>query len=163
MACLPVGGRPLDEHGLQASGAIVTWPYTRLDDPRIGLGQRAVTIDAAGMTPDARPVKLGTDGTEPWMAYVVGQDVIIMWCPPRPPAAAFADLGATLQSYACHRFVEMEAVGPLTDVQPGEHRVLEQHWSLHRRSWEPGEPALPHLRELARTPPTTSTLETARD
>lgn len=148
-AYLPVGRRSPDVHGLQASGAIITWPYTRLEDPRIGLRDGVVTIDAAGMTPDTGPVKVGTDGTEPWMAYVVGDDVIIIRPPSRPPPGAFADLGATLQSYACHRFVELETVGALTHLLPGEDRVLEQRWSVHRRTWHPDEPALPHLRQLS--------------
>ncbi|WP_370325330.1 hypothetical protein [Euzebya sp.] len=149
---LPVGDTPADEHGLQASGAILTWPYTRLADPRIALTDGVVVIDATGMAPDAPPIKLGVDGSIPWAAYVVGDTVLIVHGPTRSPTAAYVDLGATVQSYACGRFVELEVLGPLVVLEPGESTALPVRWTVHPRPPGTGADlaaALPRLAALA--------------
>lgn len=148
IVCMPVGAAPSDEHGLQASGAIVTWPYTRLDDPRIAMAAHAVTIDSGGMTSEDDPVKLGVDGSVPWAAYVRGPSVFVLRGTPPPRDAPLVDLGATVQSYVCGDFVELELLGPLTEVAPGGSVTLDEVWSVHRRTWAEDEPLADHVRPL---------------
>ena len=50
----------------------------------------------------------------------------------RPPGEAHSDLGCNVETYCGARYLELEILGPLTLLQPGETTVLTEHWELRR-------------------------------
>lgn len=132
MIVMPVGDGPLDRHGMQPAGLLATWPYTDLSDERIAVHPGLVSIEGRARDdvegPD--PTKVGVDGFAGWAAHVHGDVLLTVLAPPRTPTATFADLGAATQSYVHRRFTEVESLGPLTNLGPGEEAVLDQRWVL---------------------------------
>ncbi len=112
--------------GLQADRALVLWPYTRLDDPRVAIEADAVRIHAV---PGAGPFKVGAAPGHGRVSYERAGERFEKQVDV-DPAATYADRGAAVQVYLNDAFCELETLGPLRDVEPGgtvEHR---ERWSL---------------------------------
>jgi hypothetical protein len=143
---LPVlqpGGRafvPLDKGPLTAFDAIrklVLWSYAEFDDPRYRFGDRLVEIDSSAVkAPPAGQSgrrddesKIGVDTTQGWSAYLLGGTLFLKRFP-HDPEGRYIDGGATVEVYSCHEFLELENLGPLTTIKPGEEIVLPEDWWL---------------------------------
>jgi hypothetical protein len=112
--------------GLQADRALVLWPYTRLDDPRLSVQADAVRIHAV---PGAGPLKVGAapgDGSVSYdrdgRRFVKRVEV--------DPDGTYADRGATVQVYVNDAFCELETLGPLREVEPGGSARHRERWTL---------------------------------
>ena len=115
----------LDEAGLQARFAMVTWPYTDLNDPRLTFDHSGVELEATG----SDPVKIGAVSLDGQVRYSVNGLTFIKRTEPYDPSLRYADLGAVIQTFVGHGFCEIETVGPLQLLAPGE----SVH---HRETWE---------------------------
>ena len=110
----PVGNT--DPQGLLANRFLELWPYTRINDPRLVLRDDFILLHANAALP---PVKLGYASTAGWMAY---------WCDgilfrksfDLHPGAAYPDGGCNAETYCGDRFVELETLGALVSLSPGE-------------------------------------------
>ncbi len=129
---LPRGGHIVlpfaagDAADLQANRNIVFWPYTRIDDPLVDVSDQFIVM--SGERSDA--VKLGTLGLAGWGAYVVDGSVLIKRAA-ADPAALYPDLGASLQAYVAATFCELETLGPLATMAPGDAVEHDERWELH--------------------------------
>jgi len=143
---LPVlrpGGRafvPLDIGPLTAFDAIrrlILWSYTEIDDPRYRFGNRLVQVDHTRIGPAAAPrpgrgddeSKIGVDSSQGWAAYLL-DGVLFLKRFPHVAAGAYPDGGATIEVYSSHEFLELENLGPLTTIGPGDEIVLREDWWL---------------------------------
>lgn len=127
-AWLPQSFLPLDSGGFIANRSIALWPYTRLTDPRLDLGERLLRV--RGLPGLAGPVKIGTQVRPGWLAYRLGTQLFVKRAP-HLPDAEYADLGTSAQCYAGDRFLELETLGPLVTLAPGESTEHRETWSLH--------------------------------
>jgi hypothetical protein len=116
------------EQGPQADRSLVLWPYTDLGDPRIRLGRDEIHIDAAS---SGAPLKLGAAPSDGFVSYRLENhrfekriDVV--------PNATYADRGAAVQVFVCDDFCELETLGPLETVPPGETASHRERWTLGR-------------------------------
>lgn len=149
---LPVSRSDRDDHGLQASGSVITWPYTDLADERYSFTGDAVVVDST--LDDRPPTKIGVDGLAGWAAYVLDDIVLVMrWMPPAPDAA-LADLGAVAQTYIAPRFVELECLGAVRAVEPGGRADLAVRWTIHRGGGSGDGVDVAQVRALAERSPT---------
>ncbi|MGZ8596008.1 MAG: hypothetical protein ACXWYJ_10145 [Actinomycetota bacterium] len=112
--------------GPQADRALVLWPYTDLADPRVQVERGAVSIRSA---PGGPPLKLGVAPGDGALAYRVGGEVFEKRVD-IDPEAAYADRGAALQVYLCDAFCELETLGPLRALEPGETVTHRERWTL---------------------------------
>lgn len=144
---LPVmrpGGRafvPLDVGSPSAFDAIrrlILWSYTHVADPRYRFGDALVEIDQSkvqaapagesGRRPDES--KIGTDSKQGWAAYLLGSTMFLKtW---QNEDGERTDGGATTEVYSSHEFLELEHLGPLRTIQPGEEIRLAETWSIVR-------------------------------
>jgi hypothetical protein len=120
---LPLGPRG---DGLQASHSLVLWPYTDPSDPRIGFSADEVVVDAR---PAGPRLKLGAAPSTGRVAYVLegmefGKHIRV------EPDEPHADRGAAVQVYLCDEFCEMETLGPLRELRPGEAARHRERWTL---------------------------------
>jgi hypothetical protein len=115
----------LDEAGLQARFAMVTWPYTDLHDPRLTFDHSGVEVEATG----DESVKVGAVSLDGQVRYSVDGLTFVKRTEPFDPSRRYADLGAVIQTYVGHGFCEIETVGPLHLLSPGEAVT-------HRETWE---------------------------
>jgi hypothetical protein len=170
---LPVlrpGGRallPLDVGPLTSFDAIrrlILWSYTEYDDPRYRFGNRLVEIDHTRVQP-APPKqagrrddesKIGVDSAQGWAAYLLGNEMFLKRFP-HVAGAPYPDGGSTIEVYSSHEFLELENLGPLTTIAPGEEIMLPEDWWLFDFVQIPREeiPALTALQPyLDQTSPT---------
>ena len=139
------GGRafvPLDVGPLDAFDSVrrlMLWSYAEMSDPRYTFGDRLVQINQslvapppAGVTPGRREdeSKIGVDSSQGWAAYLLG-DTLYMKRFAHEAAAQYPDGGATIEIYSSHEFLEIENLGPLATIGPGEEIVLREDWWLY--------------------------------
>jgi len=117
-----------DPHGVQSNGSIVTWPYTRLADERLVLDDPIIRLRGVAGAPS--PCKIGIAGSVDWIAYRLG-DAVLVKRVTFIEDATYADLGASLQCYSGGDFLEIETLGPLVGLAPGESISHRETWSLH--------------------------------
>lgn len=142
---LPVlrpGGRafvPLDvgpPDSFDSIRRLILWSYTRFSDPRYAFGDRLVQIDQAAVKPAPASrqgrrgdeSKIGTDSSQGWAAYLLGTTLFLKrWT---VEEGERTDGGATTEIYSSHEFLELEHLGPLRTIAPGEEIRLAEEWTL---------------------------------
>ncbi len=122
-AMLPLPGA-IDDEGLLPNRLIALWPYSRWDDPRFRPGEAAIAIDAR---PIAQPFKLGYLNRAGWLAYRTGGLTFTKrWTPQadRP----HVDFGCNAEVYTSGNHIELETLGPLVRLSPGESVEHVEEW-----------------------------------
>jgi hypothetical protein len=115
--------------GLLPVQRIVTWPYTRLSDPRLKFGDRFVRVaqEATARTPQ----KIGLwDAHHGWAAYAVGDRLFIKRYTPAARDTPLVDLGCNVETFTDARILELETLGPLEHLEPGRTSVHVETWEL---------------------------------
>lgn len=136
---VPLGGRawlplletPFDPGGFQAQRNVVLWPYSRLDDPRLELADERLSVRTDGEERAALedPVKVGTTNRRGWLAHW-RDGVLLVKRAMHDEVKPYADMGASAQVYAGPYFAELETLGPLTTIAPGEAAVHVEEWEV---------------------------------
>lgn len=143
---LPVlapGGRafvPLDVGPATAFDSVrrlILWSYASFADRRYRIGDRLVEIDqrtvgrghklASGRGSDES--KIGVDSAQGWAAYLLERTLFLKRFP-HDTQGNYPDGGATIEAYSNHEFLELENLGPLRTIAPGEEIVLPEDWWL---------------------------------
>ena len=121
---LPSGGRKQAD-GLQADRVISIWPYTELSDPRISLVSSGVEIKAS-----AGPrLKLGAGPDPRRLGYFI-DGFLFTKTIESADNTSYADKGAVGQVFVDDSFCELESVGPLATVLPGESITTTETWDI---------------------------------
>jgi len=131
-AWLPVLTEPFDPGGFQGQRNIVLWPYSRNDDPRLVLHDHAIEIRSAVLAEQRldHPFKVGTSLRRGWTAHWRA-GVLFVKRAIHDETREYADMGASGQVYSHGDFTELETLGPLTDLAPGEAAVHSEEWEVH--------------------------------
>jgi len=124
---LPQTTRPLDTYGLISNRAIVLWPYTRVNDSRLQLGDRYLFVQADPARKES--LKVGWPNRRGWLAYCVDRTLFVKQTPYQE-GATYADMGSSTEVYTNDQFMELEFLGPLTEVEPGQTVSLMETWTL---------------------------------
>jgi hypothetical protein len=146
------GGRallPLDVGPLTAFDAVrrlILWSYAEHDDPRYRFGDRLVQIDHTRVQPSPPKQsgrrddesKIGVDSAQGWAAYLLDGEMFLKRFP-HSPGATYPDGGSTIEVYSSSEFLELENLGPLTTIAPGEEIVLPEEWWLFDGAEIPAE------------------------
>jgi hypothetical protein len=111
--------------GPQADRALVLWPYTDPADPRIRIHRDAVRIRAE----PGPSLKVGAAPSEGRASYRFG-GVVFEKRASVDPSAAYPDRGAAVQVYLCEEFCELETLGPLRVLEPGDSASHREEWRL---------------------------------
>jgi hypothetical protein len=131
-AWMPLLTEPFDAGGFQAQRNIVCWPYTRMDDPRLVLTDMALEI-RADRGADLRVggnTKVGTSLRRGWVAHW-GAGVLLVKRAGHDETREYADMGASAQVYSQPEFTELETLGPLVDLAPGESAQHREDWEVY--------------------------------
>lgn len=132
LATVPLGSSDPDQ--FQADRNMVLWPYTDLADIDIDFNNRSIQLRGNRIN----ATKVGTDLTRGWLSYAIGGDVFIKRAT-SVPGAVYADLGAACQVYINEHFVELETLGPLVTLYPGQSTSHTEHWELFAQAVAPYE------------------------
>ena len=119
----PLGEHPRD---LLPNRGIVLWAYSDLSDLRLTLGSRFWLLRQAA---DYPPIKIGLAHRERWIAYVLGETLYLKTFE-YDPTAAYADGGCNFETFTDSEILEIESLGPLVTLQPGESTNHHETWHL---------------------------------
>jgi hypothetical protein len=123
----PRGTHPED---LAPSNRLVMWPFTNLADPRWRFLEKYLVLS---QWPDALPSqKLGHFNPDTWGAYFLNGDLFLKRCIANA-ALPYADLGCSFETFTNPDMLELETLGPVCRVAPGEWIEHTEHWTLHRQ------------------------------
>jgi hypothetical protein len=131
-AWLPLLTAPFDPGGFQGQRNVVLWSYSRLDDPRLVMSDAALEIRATPETMAAvsGPFKVGTSLRRGWAAHWRDGLLFVKYAA-HAEQHEYADLGASGQVYSHGDFTELETLGPLADLAPGEAVEHHEEWRIH--------------------------------
>lgn len=133
VAVVPQPNEPVDADGLQPNRCWVLWPRSRWDDPRLRFTERFCFVESR---PLGTPGKFGTFNRQGWLGYLRGDVLFIKRFEPQPESL-HTDLGCNAEVYVCDEYLELESLGPLCTLAPGESVVHTETWELYRT----GDPA----------------------
>lgn len=121
----PVGNA--GQNGLLNNRNLTLWPYTHINDPRLLLRDDFILIHAV---PAPTPFKIGYYNPHGWMAYWLN-GFLFRKTFDISSGAVYPDGGCNSESYCNDRFVELESLGPLVRLEPGEEVNLTESWELY--------------------------------
>jgi hypothetical protein len=142
IAILPQATTSADEYSVLPNRHIVLWPYTEVTSPHIAWGDRYVFVQA---TMQGGALKIGFPNPAGWMAYVV-EDTLFVKHAVYQPDAAYFDRGSSSECYCNPHFLELETLGPRTNLAPGESVTHREMWTLYSGvSFRPDEAAMQEI------------------
>lgn len=118
----PPGEHPRD---LLPNRALILWPYTDMSDPRWRWGRRFITLRQA----DTAPTKIGLAHRENWAAYHNNGTLFVKTFA-FDEAADYPDGGCNFETFTNGEMLEVEALGPLVSLEPGESTGHTERWHL---------------------------------
>lgn len=119
--------RAADVHSLLPNRTLTLWPYTDLTDPGATLGRHEVRVSVDGTSAKWKVGQANRDG---WLAYVVDDSLFVKWSPQHDDSGTYPHLGASVECYRDHRFLELESLSPMQDLQPGDEIVHREIWTM---------------------------------
>lgn len=130
---------------------IALWGYTNLSDPRWTFGQHVVRLK---QTDDTRPQKAGFSVKQGMAAYSNGGTTFLKrfsW----DEGATYPDLGVNFEAFTRHDMLEVESLGPMRILKPGETVSHREAWYLIADSEPPAgdQSAAEWIAGLAETRP----------
>lgn len=117
------------EEKLLPARPIVQWHYTDMTDPRWTFGKRYIILRQDPTRPN--PQKLGIANPDGWAAYINGDRVFLKRFR-HIEGATYPDFGCSTEVFTNADMLEVETLGPLTPLQPGETVEHEERWFLFR-------------------------------
>lgn len=130
VAVLPQQFSNLDSDGLLPNRRFALWPYSRWNDPRLNLGDDFILIRS---DETSNPFKLGYFNPHGWLGYV-HQDVVFLKRYGVRSDEAYPDFGCNAEVYVNQRMIELESLGPILQLEPGEHVVHTETWEIYKES-----------------------------
>ncbi len=105
------------------------WGYTDMRDPRWIWGTKYIQLrcDPAAKTAQ----KFGMMNTLGWAAYCRGDEIFIKRFP-YDAKATYPDFGCNTESYTTGDMLEVESVGGLVKLEPGEKAEHVENWFLFK-------------------------------
>jgi hypothetical protein len=123
--------QPAEEpgEGLLPNRALALWPYTDMRDARLNWGRHYIRMHQDPGV--AQPVKFGLTASGGWTAYVNDGHAFMKSYAYRREAA-YPDYGVCVECYTAADFLELETLGPLQCLAPGETAEYAEEWLLIR-------------------------------
>jgi len=118
--------------GLLPNRNLVLWSYTNLADRNLQFGRRTILLNASM----ASAFKVGFANPVGWLAYWIEGFLFVKYAD-YVPQAAYPDFGCSSECYCNDQFLELETLGPLQEIQPGDSIQHVERWDLFHASTRP--------------------------
>jgi hypothetical protein len=105
------------------------WAFSDLSDPRWTFTNKYMILRQDSRV--ATPTKLGHFNSKTWGAYWLAGELFVKRYD-ADPSKSYPDLGASYETFTNDLTLELETLGPLTRLEPGERLEHTERWSLHR-------------------------------
>ncbi len=106
---------------------LVLWHFNDMSDPRWTWGRRYIQLrqDPTATT----KLKIGMANKQGWAAYLLGGEALVIRYA-YDPRANYADMGCNTETYTDPDMLEVETLGPVTRLEPGDHVDHLESWTL---------------------------------
>ena len=128
-AILPNSVDNVDADGLLPNRTVVLWPYSDVAASGVSISRSEIRIETSE---NSTKFKIGQPNRRGWVAYGMGDELFVKWAPLHDDLSSYVDLGSSIQCYVDSRFVELESLGPLTSLEPGDHCHHREVWTMLR-------------------------------
>ncbi len=108
---------------------MVLWGYTNLTDPRWMIGKAFLTLRQD--VTNKEPQKLGIQNRQGWAAYSHRGSLFIKRFG-FEKGRTYPDFGCNNETFTNEAFLEMESLGPLERVEPGQAITHTENWWLYK-------------------------------
>ncbi len=122
----PRGKHPAN---LEATNPLVMWAYTNLADSRWRFTRKYLMLRQDPKNGEAQ--KLGMFNPDTWAAYVLSNEVFVKRTT-SDRAKIYPDFGCSFETFTNNDFLEIETLGPMTKMAPGQTVEHVEHWGLYR-------------------------------
>jgi hypothetical protein len=122
----PRGKHPAN---LEATNPLVMWAYTNLADSRLRFTRKYLMLRQDPKNGEAQ--KLGMFNPDTWAAYVLSNEVFVKRTT-SDLAKIYPDFGCSFETFTNNDFLEIETLGPMTKMAPGQTVEHVEHWGLYR-------------------------------
>lgn len=123
---LPQPQGPVDPRALLPNRFLTLWPYSDPTDPRLLWGNRIILVRGE----PALPNKLGYRNAHGWVAHWLDGTLLTKEFPANLNSI-HPDNGCNTECYVNEQFMEVESLGALVTVAPGQTVTHEEIWRLH--------------------------------
>jgi hypothetical protein len=107
---------------------LALWQYTKMNDPRWVWGEKYILAQHdAALTSEQ---KIGVLNKQGWAAYYLNKTLLIKKFDYNAQSL-YPDYGCNNEVYINGAFLELETLGPLITLAPGETAMHTEHWGLH--------------------------------
>ncbi len=124
-AIIPFGGDD-SGNGLTADRSLVLWPYTDLTDPRIAWQPAAMVIDGR----PGSALKVGTGPRPGRLGYLSHDLLFTKTVAEAGEGGVYSDREAVGPVYVDDLFCELESLGPIVHLLPGEAAVHRERGAI---------------------------------
>jgi hypothetical protein len=124
---------------LLPSRSLALWQYTKMNDPRWVWGEKY--IQAKQDPSFASEQKIGVTNKQGWMAYYLDNEVLIKKFDFNP-WAVYPDYNCNNEIYIGENYLEVETLGPLVKLKPGEKVEHIEHWFLAKATSDESEESI---------------------
>jgi hypothetical protein len=121
---MPVGNA--DPAGLLHNRQFSLWPYARINDPRLKLGDEFILFKADALLP---PFKIGYFNPHGWLAYWL-DGVLFRKTFGAQVGSVYPDNNCNAEMYCNDKFVELESLAPLGVLKPGAEVKHIETWEV---------------------------------
>ena len=124
----PRGRHPAN---LAATNPLVMWAYTNLADPRWKFTKKYLTLCQDPNNSEAQ--KLGSFNPDTWAAYFLNNEVFVKRAE-SDPSKTYPDFGCSFETFTNNDFLEIETLGPMTELAPGQKVEHVERWALFHQT-----------------------------
>jgi len=122
----PRGHHPAN---LEATNSLTMWAYTNLSDPRWKFTSKYLMLRQDPNNKEAQ--KIGMFNPDTWAAYILNNEAFVKRSKP-DLSKTYPDFGASFETFTNNEFLEIESLGPLNNIAPGQTAELVEQWGLFR-------------------------------
>jgi hypothetical protein len=114
---------------LSPTNPLAIWAYTDLSDKRWRFTAKYILLKQDHKV--ASPQKIGCFCEQTFGAYLLGKELFVKQYH-ADRAKTYPDMGVSFEMFANAESLELETLGPLTRLAPGESLEHVERWSLHK-------------------------------
>lgn len=122
--------QPKEQYDLLSNREIVLWPYSNMADSRVCWGKDFITLRSVAGTPDGS-FKLGLNNTAGVAAYVNNGTAFVKHYN-HEMKGNYPDRGVSFETYTNDTFIEIESLGTMKELMPGEATAHQEVWKLFK-------------------------------
>ncbi|MGJ5815760.1 hypothetical protein [Paludibaculum fermentans] len=113
---------------LQPTNPLIMWAFSDLSDPRWTFTKKYLILRSE--PGNKTPTKLAHHNPKTFGAYFLNGEMFLKQYD-AAPREQHPDMGSSYETFTNADFLEMETLGPLTQVEPGGTLEHVERWSLH--------------------------------